>query len=153
MANDHAKALKDRENGRRGGNPNISATDKAGVNPPDKGEDKAHIPEARSQKPESDVGKRAPRGARLPADWKLADDWKEAAAAKRASHSLPAIDLDLEAELFRNHWHSQGGAKGVKSDWRLAWINWCLSPFAGRGARAGPSQHLSGEQIIANAKW
>jgi hypothetical protein len=42
MVRDKAKAEKDRENGKGGGNPKL----KGGVNPPDK----AHIPEARNQK-------------------------------------------------------------------------------------------------------
>ncbi|BEV44399.1 hypothetical protein [Afipia carboxidovorans] len=48
MVRDKAKALKDKENGGRGGNPKLKATDNGGVNP----KDKAQIPEARSQKPE-----------------------------------------------------------------------------------------------------
>jgi hypothetical protein len=42
MLRDHAKAMRNRENGRRGGNPGL----KPGVNP----EVKAQIPEARYQK-------------------------------------------------------------------------------------------------------
>lgn len=43
MRRDFEKAAKDKENGKVGGNPQL----KGGVNPPDKGEDKAQIPEAR----------------------------------------------------------------------------------------------------------
>lgn len=46
MVRDKAKVEKDRENGKTGGNPKLIVEDKGGVNPPDK----AHIPEARSQK-------------------------------------------------------------------------------------------------------
>ena len=50
MRRDHAKAVKDKENGRGGGNPTL----KAGVNPPDNptvnGGDKAQKPEARDQR-------------------------------------------------------------------------------------------------------
>jgi hypothetical protein len=42
MRRDYDKAIKDKENGRGGGNPRL----KGGVNPPDNGEDKAHIPNA-----------------------------------------------------------------------------------------------------------
>lgn len=45
MVRDAEKARKDKENGGRGGNPNITK----GVNPPDNGEDKAQIPDTRSQ--------------------------------------------------------------------------------------------------------
>jgi hypothetical protein len=46
---DDEKALRDKANGKGGGNPALTK----GVNPPDKGGDKAHIPEPRNQKPES----------------------------------------------------------------------------------------------------
>jgi hypothetical protein len=46
MVRDKAKAEKDRQNGKGGGNPKLRGEVKEGVNP----QDKAHIPEARSQK-------------------------------------------------------------------------------------------------------
>lgn len=46
MRRDHEKAIKDKNNGKRGGNPKITE----GVNPPDNGEDKAHIPDATARK-------------------------------------------------------------------------------------------------------
>lgn len=45
MRRDAEKAARDKANGKKGGNPKVMA----GVNPPVKGEDKAHIPEARIQ--------------------------------------------------------------------------------------------------------
>ena len=56
MVRDREKQDRDKANGKRGGNPRL----KGGVNPPDKGADKAHIPEARSQKEKQDA---APNGA------------------------------------------------------------------------------------------
>lgn len=103
-----------------------------------------------------DRGERAPVGTRLPADWGLPDDWRGLAEAKRAEHGLPAINLDLEAEIFRNHWHGQAGAKGRKADWRKTWVNWCLSPLAGRGGPGRVVALPSKEQIeksIATARW
>lgn len=55
MRRDFEKAAKDKENGKGGGNPRL----KGGVNPQDKGEDKAHIPYATS-KEEDGIG---PRGS------------------------------------------------------------------------------------------
>lgn len=46
MVRDKVKAERDKENGKGGGNPKITASDKRWVNPQDNGEDKAHIPEA-----------------------------------------------------------------------------------------------------------
>lgn len=45
MRRDHEKAVKDKENGKGGGNPRL----KGGVNPPDNGGVKAHMPEARTR--------------------------------------------------------------------------------------------------------
>jgi len=45
MRRDHEKAIKDKENGKGGGNPKL----KGGVNPPDNGGVKAHMPEARTR--------------------------------------------------------------------------------------------------------
>jgi hypothetical protein len=56
MRRDHEKAVKDKENGRGGGNPRL----KAGVNPPDKGEDKAQKLEARQDTAASAAGAGAP---------------------------------------------------------------------------------------------
>jgi hypothetical protein len=57
MVRDKARAERDRENGKGGGNPQLLNEVKGGVNPPDKGEDKAQIPEARSQRLESEKNK------------------------------------------------------------------------------------------------
>lgn len=51
MVRDKAKADYDRENGKGGGNPRLKKKVKGGVNPPDKGLDKAHIPDTRDQIP------------------------------------------------------------------------------------------------------
>jgi DNA-binding transcriptional ArsR family regulator len=47
MVRDYIKALTDKNNGKNGGNPNLTRKAEEGVNPPDKGEDKAQKPEAR----------------------------------------------------------------------------------------------------------
>lgn len=54
MVRDRERDIRDRENGRGGGNPSLRRKDKGGVNPPDKTPDKAQKPEARSQKPEGE---------------------------------------------------------------------------------------------------
>jgi hypothetical protein len=54
MVRDKAKAERDRENGRGGGNPTLKPTVNGGVNPPDKAPDKAHYqnPETRTKIPD-----------------------------------------------------------------------------------------------------
>lgn len=66
------------------------------------------------------------KGTRLPDDWGLSAEWRVAALDQREKFNLPAVDLDLEAEKFRNHWHGASGQRGVKRDWRATWINWVL---------------------------
>ena len=55
MVRDRVKALRDKENGRAGGNPVLIKNAPDGVNPPDNVGDKAQIPEARSQKKNSSL--------------------------------------------------------------------------------------------------
>lgn len=66
MVRDKAKADKDRENGKGGGNPALIDEDKRGVNPPVK----AHMPEARSQvqKEQQAVPESPPTAARAPSE-------------------------------------------------------------------------------------
>jgi hypothetical protein len=61
------------------------------------------------------------RGTRLPDGWRPTD---ETIAKMRAR--FPAVDFKLEHEKFTNHWRSQPGAKGRKSDWEATWCNWII---------------------------
>lgn len=69
MVRDNAKALKDKENGGRGGNPKLKGGNNGGVNP----DDKAQKPEARYQIPES--RKKESRAVALVDDWPV--DYRE----------------------------------------------------------------------------
>lgn len=84
MVRDKAKADKDRENGRGGGNPKLIGEDNGGVNPPDKIRDKAHIPEARSQKRNS-------------YDEKFEEAWQAYPKRDGGNPKLPAAKLFLAA--------------------------------------------------------
>jgi hypothetical protein len=59
MVRDKAKAEKDRENGKGGGNPTLKGEDKRGVNPQDNGVDKAQKPYSKNQSPEAATEARA----------------------------------------------------------------------------------------------
>jgi hypothetical protein len=39
---------------------------------------------------------------------------------------FPSVNLRAEHEKFTNHWRSQPGAKGRKSDWEATWRNWII---------------------------
>lgn len=77
-------------------------------------------------------------GTRLQADWVLTEEWRKAATVARAKHDMPEIDLDLEADIFRDHWIGKAGKEGVKIDWLATWRKWCLSHLAGAGRQAAP---------------
>lgn len=71
---------------------------------------------------------RAPkRATRLPGDFVVPHEWRGDGAAARERNSLPAINLNLEAEKFTNYWLSKPGQKGAHLDWHKTWINWCLN--------------------------
>lgn len=85
MLRDHDRDIRDRENGRGGGNPNLRRPDKGGVNPPDK----AQKPEARSQKPE---GEGISTEASPPAPAHAREAGTPAAAADDAGQVVQAFD-------------------------------------------------------------
>ncbi len=70
------------------------------------------------------------RGSRLPADWVLPEAWAHEGAQVRKRAGMAVIDLSYEADRFRDYWSAQPGAKGLKSDWRATWRNWCRSARA-----------------------
>ena len=59
------------------------------------------------------------KGTRLSEDWQLPEDWRNWAILKR-----PDIDVDEEAEIFRDYWIAIPGQKGVKLNWQATWRNW-----------------------------
>jgi hypothetical protein len=124
MVRDKAKAERDARNGRAGGNPQLSATDSAGVNPPDK----AQSPETRLQSPDSSLRSEGRAGetrssrrqtAPWPADLALTDE-RRAAARKRG---LLDSEIAREWDRCKNHARSSGRRS---ADWDAAWDNWCL---------------------------
>jgi hypothetical protein len=65
--------------------------------------------------------KQITRATTLADDWVMPLEWLEDAKNKRLELSLPAIDLRLEAEKFKN-W----GVQNSKKNWHATWINWIL---------------------------
>jgi len=72
-------------------------------------EDKKEIPVGISQKER--------RASRLPEGWILPQEWGEWAETQ----GLSGDEILLEAEKFRDYWHSTGKAK---VDWLATWRNW-----------------------------
>jgi hypothetical protein len=59
------------------------------------------------------------RGTRLPDDWMPTPDLIDAMSTEN-----PHVELRWETTKFRDYWHAQPGAKGVKADWDATWRNW-----------------------------
>ena len=60
------------------------------------------------------------KGSRLPLDWQAsADD-----IAYAESKGFSAVEIDSQAESFRDWWRSAPGSKGVKADWPATWRTW-----------------------------
>lgn len=82
------------------------------------------------------------RATRMASDWVLPAAWAHEGNQVRERAGLEPINVNHEAERFRDYWLAQPGAKGLKSDWRATWRNWCRSarvplqqPAAGRATR------------------
>lgn len=124
MVRDHQKALKNKENGYKGGNPELFKT----VNP----ELKAQKPEARVQNPESKtplppegvdalpkVSRSKPR-IPLPDNFELTLPRRTEAKA----NGVPIEMIDEEFAEFRRYWHSDGRSK---NNWDGVWGERCRS--------------------------
>jgi uncharacterized protein YdaU (DUF1376 family) len=59
------------------------------------------------------------RGTRLPQDWTLPLEW-----ATWAIQTRPDLSPQKVSEVFHDHWISQPGQKGVKTNWEATWRNW-----------------------------
>jgi uncharacterized protein YdaU (DUF1376 family) len=85
--------------------------------------------------------KRKDAGTRLSRDWQPNPD--DIAYAEQRG-----LDAGAVAEAFRDWWHQQPGAKGVKLDWHATWRTWCRREAEKRGAadqRRGAGQGPVGE--------
>ena len=65
------------------------------------------------------------RGSRLSESWgPVPQDY-----AYATSKGLDPMEINNEADRFRNYWVAQAGRKGVKLDWSATWRNWITSEF------------------------
>lgn len=63
------------------------------------------------------------RGTRLPQDWQLPKAWGEWALAEFKTWTTDVVRV--EADKFRDFWHSKAGKEAAKLDWQATWRNWC----------------------------
>lgn len=118
MQRDKAKADADKANGKRGGNPKI--TD--GVNPQDKGEDKAQKPETRDQKEEAGASSKTRTSDEFEIWYRLYPHKVQRGTAERAFAAARKIaSLDELVAGLRNYL----GSKPADYAWRnpATWLN------------------------------
>lgn len=63
------------------------------------------------------------RATRLPKDWTPPSAWISD-AIKIVGARKVSVDIGMETDKFKDHWISQGGARGRKADWHATWRNW-----------------------------
>lgn len=100
--------------------------------------------EAGAKKPKKgDGADRAARGTRLAPDWVLPRSWGQEVMAM----GLTEKEVRVEAEKFKNYWHSLAGTKGIKLDWKRTFANWCISMLerAGRPVVVGDAPEPSSD--------
>lgn len=84
------------------------------------------------------------RGSRLPPDWQPSESLKAWGQQTR-----PDLDLAATVENFRDYWHAQPGAGGVKLDWDRTFKRWVRNERGG-GAQGKPARNL--DALIAERK-
>lgn len=67
---------------------------------------------------------RVPRGSRLDSEWLLPKAWGKWAIEKQPTWT--AEHCREVGEVFKRHWLSVSGSKGVKLDWYMTWQNWVV---------------------------
>lgn len=82
------------------------------------------------------------RGTRLPDDWVLPRDW----GAWAVDEGWPENVIRLEAEKFRDYWHSAPGQKGVKLNWLATWRNWMRNSSSPKIVNGGNNDKPSKQQ-------
>lgn len=119
MVRDRERQERDKANGKKGGNPSLNG----GVNPPDNGGDKAHMPEARSQRLETEKPITAPAapspdgegyawsGRVIRLSRRDYDRWRE---------SYPNVEIDAELQAADDYYAD----KAPKNGWFFAVSNW-----------------------------
>jgi uncharacterized protein YdaU (DUF1376 family) len=86
-------------------------------------------PKGAPQQPEA----KAPKATRWAADREVPAEWIDAGHARRAKAGLPPIDLRAEVENFVTYWPTVAGSKGLKTDWKMTFVNACLRARAPAG--------------------
>jgi len=114
MVRDECLRNKRAEGGKLGGNPNLKVNLKV-IPMVEKEVKQKPTPSSSSSSSSSNSIK----ASRLSPDFQFPQEWKQWARAQRSD-----IDVDMEADSFRDYWSSKGGKEACKTDWQATWRNW-----------------------------
>ena len=82
------------------------------------------------------------RGTRLPQDWLLPKAWGDWALTEFKTWTPDVVRV--EADKFRDFWHSKAGKEAAKLDWLATWRNWCRNAKPNIQVRATSSHTPDG---------
>ena len=103
--------------------------------------------------PPAPVAKAPPKnkGSRLPSDFILPKVWWEWAITQ----GLSGNEANAQGEIFKDHWVSQTGQKGVKADWPATWRNWIRrsKDFRKPPSQGNKTHEQDFEQLHTNNNW
>jgi len=68
------------------------------------------------------------KGTRLKEDWWIPDEWGQWAVKEFGWSVDKVVSV---SEVFKDHWLSATGSKGVKNNWEATWRNWCRRDESG----------------------
>lgn len=94
-----------------------------------------HKPLTINQEPRTNVVK----ASRLPTDFEMPVEWKQWAKSERSD-----IDVEMEAESFKDYWSSKGGKEACKTDWFATWRNWVRRANAPKSGQKTVSNIMAG---------
>lgn len=114
MVRDESLRNKRAEGGKLGGNPNLKVNLKV-IPKVEKKVKQIPTPSSSSSSSSSNSIK----ALRLPTNFEMPVEWKQWARAERSD-----IDVNMEAESFKDYWSSKGGKDACKTDWQATWRNW-----------------------------
>lgn len=122
----HAKAIKNKENGSKGGRPKAKETQSVISGNPNETLTNNYKLKTNNHN----------RGTRLPIDWQPTKDYIDFCKQER-----PELDAVKVAEQFKDYWVAKAGSAGVKLDWMATWRNWVrnqksLTPSVKRDANS-----------------
>ena len=120
--------------GKLGGNPNLKPKDKVNLEDNQKVNQKPTPSSSSSSSSSNSI-----KASRLPTDFQIPVDWKQWAKSERSD-----IDVEMEAESFKDYWSSKGGKEACKTDWLATWRNWVRRANAAKAGQKSPTNVMAG---------